>query len=78
MKNISFDRVIRFRARDELVEAVKEAAAAEDTTPSEWWRRLALDRLEGQGAKLPTRSARKSPEITEAESSPCAGRLGVV
>jgi hypothetical protein len=42
-----------FRARDELVEAVKEAAAAEDTTPSEWWRRLALDRLKGQGPQTP-------------------------
>ena len=53
VKNMSFDKVIRFRARDELVEAVKEAAAAEDTTPSEWWRRLALDRLKGQGSKTP-------------------------
>ena len=53
VKNMGFDRVIRFRARDELVEAVKEAAAAEDTTPSEWWRRLALDRLKGQGPQTP-------------------------
>ncbi len=53
VKNMGFDKVIRFRARDELVEAVKEAAAAEDVKPSEWWRRLALHRLKGQGAKTP-------------------------